>query len=409
MNKSLDPNILDLSGLKLTDEDLRKMNLQEKTYEDVYLENNNLIHIDAKYLPKFKGNLVLYNNKIKTLDLTNFEGNLLDISNNKIKLVDDIKFGTHTDFDINLTNNPVEKSILACRDLNIKQVKKRKNEENVEYLTYTFPKGTVLFRNVNNMKDYIGNFVGYEDFKAKDDNYYLRPDQITYFTTSPTYIGGGSFGNITGIFVLNNDIEVFVGLSSLKLDKWGLLNNLYKDCDPHPVYDQEENPYKVDSKCLNKEYKKINIAGSFQELGYYYISPQDMNKESNMYCPIYKSYNGTYQFPELAIYPRAKREMEDLVMKKSDFSYEWLSEHISDFNYSPLQIFDNVSYEEYINTFNKYLSDEGYNNFHFTVNSKDGTYVCKEYASSKTLKDCVKDDVLEYLKTFNFKNEKILR
>jgi hypothetical protein len=125
-----------------------------------------------------------------------------------------------------------------------------------------------------------------------------------------------------------------------------------------------------------------------------------MNKESNMYYPIYKTYNGNYQFPELAIYPRAKREMEDLVMKKSDFSYEWLSEHISDFNYSPIQIFDNVSYEEYMDTFNKYLSKDGHGKFHFTVKKKDGTYVCREYASTKTLRDCVKGNTLEYLKNY---------
>jgi hypothetical protein len=398
MNKSSDPTILDLSGLNLTDENLKNMNLQDKVFTDVYLQNNNLVHLDSKYLPKFTGNLVLNDNKIKTLDLTNFKGDLLDIANNKIRSVSDIKFGTHTDFIINLSNNPVEKSILTCKDLNIKQIKKRKNEENVEYLTYTFPKGTVLFRNVNTMRDYIGNYVGYEDLKAKDDKYYLRPDQITYFTTSPYAMGGGSFGNITGIFVLNNDIEVFLGFSPSRLNKWKLLNTLYKDCPSHSVFDQEENQYKVDSKCLSDEYKKINIAGSFQDLQNYYLIPQDMNKESNMYYPIYKSYDGTYQFPELAIYPRKKREIKEVVMDKSEFSYEWLSKYIKEFNYSPIEFFENVSYEDYMNTFNKYLSNDGNNNFHFTVNKKDGTYVCREFASSKTLKNCVKDNVLEYLK-----------
>jgi len=405
-NKSPDPNTLDLSGLKLTDEDLRKMNLQEKTYENVYLQNNNLVHID--YLPIITNELNLSHNKIKKIDLKNFKGSLLYLSNNNIKSSKDIKVGEHTDFNIELEENPVSNSIYVHRTLNSKQIKERKNKEGEKYLTYILPKGTVLFRTVKSIKDFIGNFVGYENFGKKDNNYYLTADQLTYFTTSPKFLVG-NFGYTTSFFVLNNDIEVFLGFSPAKVNKFMLLEKIFTHCEAHPVRDQEENPYKTagDTKCLPEEYKNINIAGAYQSAGNLSPSYEDvLDREYYiMYNPVYHSTNVGYELAELAIYPRKKRELNDVVMKKSDFSYEWLSKHISDFNYSPIQIFDNVSYEEYINTFNKYLSNDGYrkpdlSTLHFTINKKDGTYVCKEYASSKTLQDCVKDDVLEYLKTY---------
>jgi hypothetical protein len=118
---------------------------------------------------------------------------------------------------------------------------------------------------------------------------------------------------------------------------------------------------------------------------------------------MYQIFEGGFYTPELAIYPRVKREYEDVITKFEDFNETWLKSHLNEYNYKPLAIFDNsVPVEEYKKVFLEFMSPEGYDGLHITVNKKDGTYVLAELASEATLKNCVpiKKDKTEYLKDF---------
>jgi hypothetical protein len=48
-------------------------------------------------------------------------------------------------------------------------------------------------------------FIGYQDVKNKDDNFYLNPDHNTFFHTSPMNMISKNFGNIRTMFILNNN------------------------------------------------------------------------------------------------------------------------------------------------------------------------------------------------------------
>jgi hypothetical protein len=354
--------------------------------------------------------LKLNNNKnLKSINLLK-PVSVLEFDKTNIETFEDIKNIDNVKYYMNFSETPLEKKYVPLRKLNKSQVETHINQENIKYSTYIIPKGTVLFRNFMEMKDLSSIYIGYTP-KEYDENYYLHPDQYTFFFTSPhIYSKVSNFGSIRSIFVLQNDIEVLLGFRPSVREKVNIstFSENYKsifveECGTHKVKDNERYKY----KCFRKEYKDLNIAGWFADIDYkssHYIDTIELYKiKDTVYNPMYQIFEGGFYTPELAIYPRVKREYEDVITKFEDFNETWLKSHLNEYNYKPLAIFDNsVPVEEYKKVFLEFMSPEGYDGLHITVNKKDGTYVLAELASEATLKNCVpiKKDKTEYLKDF---------
>jgi hypothetical protein len=424
---TLNLNSIDLSGLGLDENDdifipeakenPENMDYFKESFEGkkfwfiIDLSNNNFKSISN--IPSVF-TLKLDNNKnLKSIYLSN-PLYILTFDNTNIETPDDIKNINNVKYYMNFSDTPLEKKYVPLRKLNKSQTKTHINEDNIKYSTYIIPKGTVLFRNFMEMKDLSSIYIGYIP-KEYDENYYLHPDQYTFFLTSPHISSRFSiFGNIRSIFVLQNDIEVLLGFRPSIRDKSNISTFLEKyksifveDCKSHKVKDNERYKY----KCFRKEYKDLNIAGWFANIDYkdsHYVDINKLDKlKDAVYNPIYQVFNGDFYTPELAIYPRVKREYEDIITKVEDFNETWLKSHLSEFNYKPLAIFENsMNSEEYKKVFLEFMSPEGHTDesgtYHITINKKDGTYVLAELASEDTLKNCVpiKKDKTEYLKDF---------
>jgi hypothetical protein len=374
----------------------------------IYLGNNNFKTL--KNLPNVFI-LSLHNNKkLKEIELPDNIGSLT-LNNTNIESFEDIKNKENIKYSISFSDTPLEKKYAPLRKVNKSQVLNRINEFNIKYSTYVIPKGTVLFRNFGVVEDLPSIYVGYTP-KESDGKYYLHPDQYSFFYTSPQSLISRhtEFGNIRSIFVLQNDIEVLLGFKPAIRSKENIsffddLNSVFiEKCESHKVKDNDYWYY----NCFRKEYKDLNIAGWFANIEFKTTSGIELKDVKNLiYTPMYQIFNGEFHVPELAIYPKNKREYEDIVTNIEDFNEKWLNIHLDEYNYKPLAIFNtNGNIEEYKKILLEFMSPEGHNDesgtYHITVNKKDGTYVLAELASEATLKNCVpiKKDKTEYLKDF---------
>jgi hypothetical protein len=434
---NLGSKYLDLTGLGLEDEDLKLIpefptNKEFKEYlfygneqydeekEDIkeQFKNNwyqiNLAHnnlINVKNLPT-SYIIELSYNKIKTLELTNKVYNL-GISHTEIKSLKNIKNIENVLNMLLFYNTPLEKKLIPHRKIDNNRVIKNKNSSNFKYETYIIPKGTVIFRAFNRVEDLPSVYVGYEPFlkKDKDGNYYLHKDQYTFFYTSPRSFFSNDFGRVRTVFVLQNDVEVLLGfkpairVKNNMISQYNRSNIFFEACDKdHKIRKYSSYSY----ECLRPEYKEKNIAGWFSNWFIGKASESSVKSLKDLkYTPMYETFHKDFYTPELAIYPKNKREFGDVITKVEDFNTDWLNSHISEFNYKPLMIFDDtVSTEEYKEKVLQFMKPEGFTDetgtYHITVNKKDGTYILAELASEETLKDClpVEADKESYLIEF---------
>lgn len=382
--------IIDLSHNNLTD----VKNIPTTYY--LILSYNNFTEV--KNLPLvYYGDLSF--NKIKSIELTNKIYDL-SINNTEIKSLKNIKNIENLIQFIEFNHTPLEKKLIPHRKVDKLRINKYKNLSNIKYETYIIPKGTVLFRGFDDLEDLHSIYTGYEPLlqKDKDGNYYLHKDQYTFFYTSPRAFIINYFGDIRTVFVLQNDAEVLLGLKPAIRVKENMImrrgNNIFfESCDyTHKVRKNSSYLY----ECLRPEYKEKNIAGWFSNWSGK-ASESSVEKLNDLkYTPMYETFHNDFYIPELAIYPRNKREFGDVITKVEDFNTEWLNSHMTEFNYKPLMIFDNtVSTEEYKEKILQFMKPEGFTDpetgetYHITVNKKDGTYILAELASEETLKDCL--------------------
>jgi hypothetical protein len=220
-------------------------------------------------------------------------------------------------------------------------------------------------------------------------------------------VRNSQFGKIRTLFVLQNDVEVFLGFYPSKFDKEskdGIIKNFYDSESCEGDYISENSRFTPE--CLKPEYKEKNILGWFSNVTNINVnSVSDINSNLN-YISTYKNKIG-YSIAELVLYPKKIINTDIISTKIEDFDESWLENHLEDFNYKPFMIFnETVSSETYKSIFDKLLSPEGFTNndgnFHITVNKIDGTYVLAEEASEATLKDCVSlsEDRVAYLKDY---------
>jgi hypothetical protein len=348
--------------------------------------------------------LWLQNNNFSKLEVVGNNKGELKLMNNKIKNIQDLKISGFSS--IQLSNNPILKNYLSYRKLDKTHITSHK-----KYKTINIKKGTVLFRSMGTKDDIKSMFIGYQDVKNKDDNFYLNPDHHTFFHTSPMNMVSKNFGNIRTMFILNNDIELILGLEPSKLVKEDIINeksgyDFYSNdnCKDNDIRKQHLIYYYTYS-CLKDKYKDLNIMGWFSDdLNLVLNSLEDLEKL--YYIVNYKTKDG-YYLSEISMYPRTERFKDTITTKIEDFDEDYMKNHLEEFNYKPFMIFDEtVSNETYKEIFDKLLSVDGFTNedgtFHITVNKIDGTYVLAEEANKDTLKDCVpiREDRVAYLKDY---------
>lgn len=262
--------------------------------------------------------------------------------------------------------------------------------EGEEFKTLTLPKGTVLFRSLRDSDNFIEGFIGYK----VGNQYILGPDFEHYFFTHPF---NRYYGQTTVIYVLNNDVQVILGLK------------------PSKDYSKSEIGHKFGQECSQKKYKS-KIGSSYNEclndnfvakypevLGW--LAPDDESdtpnyydhtnlKEYAKYIVYYENDKGITTRPELVIYPFKNRVLKDVVTEYENANYDYIKANIDKYNYRPIAIIDfNADLKEYKDVIDKLLSPSGYNNgdsvLHMTVNQNNGLYIISEFASPETLEQCL--------------------
>jgi hypothetical protein len=392
---------LDLINLNLSEKD--NINIPEHPSGKWLFLNLQYNNFKVINLPPSE-DILLNHNKLESINLKN--GRKIFFEHNNIKDIKDINLENFKE--IYFMNNPFVSKYIAYRSVNLQNVKTNISKDNINYNTIIIPKGTVLFRTVAKNVDLSYMFVGYNKDKEDKSFYYLSPDHKTFFHLHPMDIVRNSrFGKIRTMFVLQNDVEVFLGFYPSKFDKGS------KDGITKIFYDSEscEGDYisknsRFGLECLNPEYKEKNILGWFSDVTNIHVnSVSDINSNLN-YISTYENKNG-YSIAELVLHPKKIINTETMVTKTEDFNEDYMKKHLKEFNYKPFMIFDEtVTREEYKSIFDKLLSVEGFTNedgtFHITVNKIDGTYVLEEEATEATLKDCVpiNEDRIEYLKEY---------
>lgn len=288
--KEVNKRIQDALDKKYKALDLMNLNLSEKDniiipehpsgkWMLINLDNNNFKFINN--LP-YSENIYLNHNKLESINLKN--GRNLFFEHNNIKDVKDINVENFEN--IYFMNNPFTSKYIAHRSVNLQNVKTNISKDNTEYTTIIIPKGTVLFRTVTKNVDLSYMFMGYNKNKEDKSFYYLSPDHKTFFHLHPMDIVRNSqFGKIRNIFVLQNDVEVFLGFYPSKFDKEskdGIIKNKI-------FYDIEscEGNYIIENSrfglvCLKTEYKEKNILGWFSNVMNIYVnSVSDINSNLN--------------------------------------------------------------------------------------------------------------------------------
>jgi len=399
----------------------------------IYLNCNNNHLKKLPELPETLKTLNCNNNELKSLpDLKNVRG--CSANNNKIskmpKLTRNImnlylknnnitfipKEYYYSNVNITLIGNPIGKEIYHIASPDLKLIEHRKyNEEDLPIIT--IPKGTVLFRNHDNPQVIANDFVGMPKKSFwNGEEYYLSSNHLVWYSLRPFE---KMFGDITSINVLQNDIKVILGLNPSTLNGKDIIfygeTKFQIECDKlkHKRKVPQTDGDGTEYACYKEDFIEQNpdIMGSFQNYPGDDATAFSLDKKFILdYETFYEDKDKYINVPELVIYPRKIRDVKDRVMKKKDFTEQWLETHIDEFNVKPLYIFktnyimggkDFTNYKEIVDSL---LSSKGYEidgtTYHMTVNKRDRSFIMKEYADEKTLKHClpIKKDKLKFLK-----------
>jgi hypothetical protein len=324
----------------------------------------------------------------------------LDISNNKFTNIPIISDYTK----INISNNPIAINLRKLQPKNIKSHyyidEYGKNEE---YKTIKIPKGTVLFHSAKKLEQFAELFVGY----PYESEFRLHPQHLSYFYLSPSF-QRSEYGPNEGLFILTKDIEVVLGVLPSKDTKRQIELSYQENCKNlgyDTIVDQRYECFKrnfpTKTGFLTQGYRNFKTGKDLEPYNYFYSYFED--------------FEGNINIPEFVIHPRKERLEKDLVLPKSEFSYEWLNSHIDEYMFKPFFIFENneeesnsIKLDKYLNKLRQLLSPEGFTDstgsYHMTVHKEEGFYMIAEYSEAENLKECLnvndskKEDFLKKIK-----------
>jgi len=266
------------------------------------------------------------------------------------------------------------------------------NKNNISYVNeipiLTLKKGTVLFHNMNEMENIYDMYLGIK----VGDSYVMNFNSQIYFFSQPFY-SVSSYGSITTICVLQNDVKVILGIKPSNLMK--------QDITGYNEYFTRENCKNTLSLlksfygCPGKDIIKNNILGwithdiSFDKpLAWHSESKHFLNYYK--YVSYYKNKDDIIDRPEIMIHPYKKRLTQDVITPTSEAlkAFEasllgdktWLDKNEHKFNYKIIEIIDdNQKFKEYKSIIDSFLSKKGHNGYHMFRNEKDGFYMIREF------------------------------
>ena len=321
-----------------------------------------LIHIEVPY------------NQIREFPIVGNSLESLSINNNNIETFP----SSFKNLDsLRIENNPGSLQYYKVAKLNKNNIS---NKNGIP--TLTLKKGTVLFHNMNKMENIYDMYLG---IKA-GDSYVMNFNSQVYFFSQPFY-SVSSYGTITTVCVLQNDVKVILGIKPSKLMK--------QDITGYNEYFTRENCKDTLSflksfyGCPGKDIIKTNILGWITH-DISFDKPLAWHSESKHFLKYYK-YVSYYENkddiidrPEIMMHPYKRRLTEDAITPISEaFEVDdktWLDKNEHKFNYKIIEIIeDNQDFKSYKNVIDSFLSKAGHNGYHMFRNEKDGFYMVREF------------------------------
>ena len=199
-----DDEFLDLSELNLSKNDIIIPEHPSGQWFVILLDNNNLTSIPENIPSVF------------TLSLT--ENKITHISKKILN-----RLGKDID-SIFISGNPVAKKYFPYRQVNSKNII---TNTNIDYII--IPKGTVLFRSLRKDDDLKKMYIGYNP-ENNNDVFVLHPDHQNYFYLSPFNLNTKLYGPIRSLFVLTEDVKVFLALNPSKINKRDMYDKYFEKC-----------------------------------------------------------------------------------------------------------------------------------------------------------------------------------
>jgi Leucine-rich repeat (LRR) protein len=378
-----------IEKLYLTDNEIKKVHNLPKNLKILYLINNeirklpelpdSLQEIDVSYnkiteLPSLKYGLQIlhcHHNRLEELPHLPLSLKELNCANNNLQKIPNLP----KNIKLMAVNNSVFDKYYQIGVLNENNLRQH-FYKNKSFDTLILRKGTVLFKSLRKPEFLKDAFAGYQ-FK---DKYILSPDHESYFFLHPF---NTSYGDHTAIFVLTQDVELFLGLKPSKdANKYEINERFGQECKKKKHQSLIINQYQ--SYCISDEFTKQypNILG--------WIAPDDeeipnKHKENKnflkyyKYVTFYKNDEELIIRPEVSIYPLTKRNDRDVITPVKDFDGDWIIKNQDKFNYKFVTMLeDNVEFKDYKALIDELLSKKGHKfgneTFRITRSEVDGMY-----------------------------------
>lgn len=290
-----------------------------------------------------------------------------------------------------------------------KLISKRKfKDEEIDIVM--IPKGTVLFRLIYDREDYFSDFGGVH--LPEKDSYCLNKEYNVFFFPHPYAIDFNPY--VKKDKVINRNTVVYVTTTDMNIALYikpstRIRNDKDRPTDPilqpcNKVQFCGDKVGKFYDPCFKDEFIEENpdIVGSLT------ISFLDMVtlkknfwndevKDFRKFMTFFQEATGPVGVPDLALYPRRKRSLKEIITKRPENGFKWIQEHIEEFNFFPLFIFPHLGFEkdEQFNFLDKAFSPKGYYEedtksvYHLTIDKRTYFYQSIEYSDKKTLTHCL--------------------
>lgn len=314
-----------------------------------------LVYLDCsfnklKYLPKLPARLMTlrcHNNQLLGLPEIP-EGLVFEAENNLLTKMPKMPQDSAGRFE----GNPFSQKLYNVSHLNPKNIFIKNNEY---YLR--LKKGTILFHNMENYEKYTEMYLGYKVY----NRYILFPDHQVYFFLHPFCM---TYGDITTINVLQNDVIVFLGLLPSNFNKDKIQSSFYGSCKKVEYKTRINSRY----KCLKSEYKDVFgwiTSDAHPKPGIWHGENSNFMKYYK-YVSYYKTIDGFIDRPEVQLYPMRKKFRKDIITNTNDY-IDYIANNSYKFNYKTICMIDNTNFNEYKACIDSLLSREG-------LRTQEGTF-----------------------------------
>jgi hypothetical protein len=228
----------------------------------------------------------------------------------------------------------------------------------------TIPKGTILFRLIYDRDDYFSDFGGIKILKplnhSDKDEYCLNRQSNVFFFPYPYAIDFNKYvtkdkvkDRKTVVYVTTTDVKLGLFVSPSKKTRKDHINeSILQSCDKFQFCGDLQGRYY--DPCFEDDFIEAHpeIVGSMT------LSFLDMNTlRANFWKEEVNDFRKFITFlrehgknppgvPDIAIHPRRKRSMDEIITKEQIDGFTWIKEHQSDFNYFPVFVFPHLGFEK---------------------------------------------------------------